>query len=66
MKVELGDEFIRMALHQGARVEVVHTMPLEAPSLDGDGTAGRSDAAARLDALGGVGVVLRFSVMPNE
>jgi hypothetical protein len=65
-QVELGDEFIRMALNQNARVEVVHTMPLEAPTLDGDGAASRSDAAARLDALGGVGVVLRFSVMPSE
>lgn len=65
-QVELGDEFIRMALSQGSRVEVVHTMPLEAPTLEGEGAASRSDAAARLDALGGVGVVLRFSVLPNE
>ncbi len=64
--VELGDEFIRMALNQGARVEVVHSMPLEAPSLDGGGAESRSEAAARLDALGGVGVVLRYSNLPNE
>lgn len=63
--VELGDEFIRMALNQSARVEVVHSRPLEAPSLDGDGAESRSEAAARLDALGGVGVVLRYSNLPN-
>ena len=63
--VELGDEFIRMALNQGARVEVVHSRPLDAPSLEGGGAERRSEAATRLDALGGVGVVLRFTTLPN-
>jgi hypothetical protein len=66
LPVNFADEFIRMAVGQGARVEIVHTRPLDAPSLQGDGSASRSEAAARLDALGGVGVVLRFSLLPNE
>lgn len=64
--VEFGDEFVRMALNQAARIEIVHTRPASAPSIDQREAEARSAAAERLDALGGVGAVLRFSDHPTE
>ncbi len=64
--VELSDEFMRMALNQAARIEIVHTQPASEPSIDQREDEARSTAAKRLDKLGGVGAVLRFSDQPVE
>ena len=63
--VELGDEFVRMALGQKARVEVVHTMPPGEPVLGNGGSPARAEAATKLDELGGVAVVLRYTDLPT-
>ena len=63
--VELGDEFVRMALGQKARVEVVHTMPPGEPVLGNGGNPARAEAATKLDELGGVAVVLRYTDLPT-
>jgi peptide subunit release factor 1 (eRF1) len=66
MTVDLGEEMIRKAVRTGAWVEIVHTSPEGEPMLDGNtGADARSEAAKRLDALGGVAAILRFSVMPQ-
>ncbi len=67
MSVELGQELIRLALQSDVLIEVVHTMPAGEPVLDGDtGANARSEAARRLDKLGGVAAILRYSIMPND
>ena len=63
--VELGDEFVRMALGQKARVEIVHTMPPGEPVLGNGGSPARAEAATKLDELGGVAVVLRYTDLPT-
>jgi len=66
MAVDLGQELIRLALQMDALIEVVHTMPGDEPVLDGNtGANARTDAARRLDALGGVAAILRYSVLPD-
>jgi hypothetical protein len=62
--IDLDEEFVRLALASGAEIEIVHSRTPIAPD---DGTrveAGqpmpKSDAATRLDEIGGVGALLRY------
>ena len=57
--VDLGEEMVRKAILGRARIEIVETAP--APGETGE----RAEAAQRLDALGGVAAMLRFSVLPD-
>jgi hypothetical protein len=67
--VDLFEEFTRLALRGGAEVEIIHSA---VPVADDEGqtlprageAAPRTEAAARLDELGGVGALLRFDVEP--
>jgi peptide chain release factor subunit 1 len=66
--VDLREELVRLAIHSGAEVEIVHTdVPDDAEdfqtvSQEGGESIPRSDAAIALDRLGGVGAVLRYVV----
>jgi peptide subunit release factor 1 (eRF1) len=54
--VALGDEMVRLAVQTSARIEIVKTAVDE---VGPDGET-RSEAARRLDAMGGVGATLRY------
>lgn len=63
--VDLDEEFVRVALATGAEIEIVHS---SAPVAPDDGSrvpagqsAPKSEPAARLDEVGGVGAILRFA-----
>jgi peptide subunit release factor 1 (eRF1) len=65
--VELADEVIDLALQTDAAVELVRTvMPIAAEGTEGVPPAGaaapRYEAALALDALGGIGAILRFTI----
>jgi peptide subunit release factor 1 (eRF1) len=68
VSVELRDELVRLALLSGAEVEIVHTdIPPDAEEFqtvpqEGGEAIPRSDAAIALDAVGGVGAVLRYVI----
>jgi hypothetical protein len=71
--VSLADELVRLALQSDAAVEVVRTaVPVSAddqadvPEARGDEPMPRTEAARRLDELGGVGVVLRFALAEDQ
>ncbi len=54
--IALGDEMIRLAVQTSARIEIVKTL---AGDVGDDGET-RSEAARKLDELGGVGATLRY------
>jgi hypothetical protein len=64
VSVALEDEMIRLAVQTGARIEIVKTaVDPDDADLAGAGASGelpRTEAARRLDALGGVGATLRY------
>lgn len=69
--VALADELVRLALQGGAAVEQVQTSPITgAEDLAVIPQAGeappRASAALALDALGGVGAILRFALNQDE
>jgi hypothetical protein len=63
--VELADEVIDLALQTDAAVELVRTtMPIAAAGgvPPAGAAAPRYEAALALDALGGIGAILRFTI----
>jgi peptide subunit release factor 1 (eRF1) len=64
--VELSEEVVRLALRTDAAVELVRSNPPVAngmePIPDADAALPRTEAALALDALGGIGAVLRYAV----
>jgi peptide subunit release factor 1 (eRF1) len=77
VSVSLPDELVRLALQSDAEIEIVRTaVPVSAeeqadvPEARGDephpGGNRRSEAARLLDALGGVGAVLRFALAEDQ
>ena len=58
--VQLADEMIRLAVQTSARIEIVKTL---ADEVGPDGET-RSEAARKLDELGGVGATLRYVQQP--
>lgn len=66
--VALEEELIRLALQTGAAVQIVHTAVPVGSAAEGEipeaGSAPpRTEAALALDELGGVGALLRFSIV---
>jgi hypothetical protein len=63
--VQLADEMIRLAVQTSARIEIVKTA-VEGEDTDASAGGGlpRTEAARRLDALGGVGATLRYVQRP--
>lgn len=69
--VNLDQELIRLALQQDATLEIVATeVPVSADELQNVPEAGqdrpRAQAAEQLDALGGVGAILRFALSGDQ
>jgi peptide subunit release factor 1 (eRF1) len=69
--VQLEQELIRLALQQDATLEIVATeVPISAEELDHVPEAGqarpRAEAATQLDALGGIGAILRFALSGDQ
>ena len=69
--VQLEQELIRLALQQDASLEIVATqVPVSSDELDHVPAAGqdrpRSGAAIQLDALEGVGAILRFTLSGDQ
>ncbi|HEY8446580.1 MAG TPA: Vms1/Ankzf1 family peptidyl-tRNA hydrolase [Thermomicrobiales bacterium] len=67
----LHDECIRLAIQQGAEIEIVRTMPpINSAELVNIPDAGqgppRTEAARLLDEIGGIGAVLRFALEQNR
>lgn len=65
--VQLGDEMIRLAVQTSARIEIVKTAVDNDEPGEGVPSAGsmpRTEAARKLDALGGVGATLRYVQQP--
>jgi peptide subunit release factor 1 (eRF1) len=65
VEVELEEEFIRLALQQGGKIEIVHTsIPLDTERNEtlprAAGELPRSEPARKLDEVGGVAAILRF------
>jgi hypothetical protein len=65
--VALEDELIRLAIQVGAEIEVIQSTVAfndeeQQRIPDGDGALPRAQAALELDALGGVGGVLRYAL----
>lgn len=54
--IALGDELVRLAVQTSARIEIVKTLADDVGEQD----EARSEAARRLDELGGVGATLRY------
>jgi hypothetical protein len=68
--VDLVEEMMRLAVRTGATIDIVHSAAPagegEEPAVPQAGTRPpRSEAAALLDQLGGVGALLRFTVEPS-
>jgi peptide subunit release factor 1 (eRF1) len=65
VEVGLDEEFVRIALATGAEIEIVHSTTPVAPDDGSRVSAGqrtpKSEAAARLDEVGGVGAILRYA-----
>ena len=69
--VALEEELIRLALLSGAEIEIVRTAVAVAVeeqirTPDADAPRPRTDAARELDALGGVGAVLRYVLEADQ
>jgi peptide subunit release factor 1 (eRF1) len=66
--VPIEDEIIRRAIATGAKIEIVQSSELAPDAATGvskaDAPLPRTDAARRLDAMGGVGALLRFRSAP--
>lgn len=63
--VALENEMIRLAVQTSARIEIVKTAVDGAPvGVPDGGEVPRTEAAQRLDALGGVGATLRYTAKP--
>jgi hypothetical protein len=67
--VDLFEAFTRLALRGGAEIEIIHSAVPVADDEDesvprAGAPAPRTEAATRLDALGGVGALLRYTVEP--
>jgi len=58
--VRLEEEVVRLALLQDAEVEIVPVQQAD------DGSAPRTVVAQRLDSLGGIGAILRFSLAEDQ
>jgi hypothetical protein len=67
--VALEQELIRLALLTGAEIEIVRTLapvdPTESTSKGG-AAGNRTKAAEMLDALGGVGAILRYTLASDR
>lgn len=62
-EVELRDEMVRLALNTGAEVDIIHSgTPVGDSGVPSAGESNRSDAAAELVQLGGVGAILRYAI----
>ncbi len=62
--IPLEEEMIRLAVQTGATIEIVKTtVPVDAADAEvpDAGSLPRSEAAGRLDAIGGVGATLRYT-----
>lgn len=69
VEVRLQDELVRLALLEDAEIEIIPTQPpvTGAESVnDVDGQNPRTGIARRLDALGGVGAILRFALSDDQ
>lgn len=67
--VTLENELVRLAIQEDAETEIVHaTPPVTATETvdEVDGAFPRTSAARRLDALGGVGGILRFALAADQ
>jgi peptide subunit release factor 1 (eRF1) len=70
--VSLAEELVRLALRTGAEIEVVRTTASAAPIDPRDTDAAgresipRTEAATRLDALGGAGAILRYALSEEQ
>lgn len=68
--VALENEMIRLAVQTSARIEIVKTAAdaddVESDSIPASGSLPRTEAAQRLDGLGGVGATLRYTVSQAE
>jgi hypothetical protein len=68
-RIRLEDDLVRLALLEDAEIEIVRTRP---PVTGGesvndvDGGMPRTDVARRLDALGGVGAILRYALADDQ
>lgn len=62
--VDLKDELVRLAISTGANVDIIHSpLPVEDDiEVPKDGEERITDAAARLEEMGGVGAVLRYTL----
>ncbi|MCO5218869.1 MAG: hypothetical protein M9909_08575 [Thermomicrobiales bacterium] len=61
--VDLRDELVRLALSTGAEVDIIHSsVPVEATGVPAAGELPKSDAAAELVEMGGVGAILRYAI----
>ena len=68
--IDLHEELTRLAVRSGAEVEIVHSAVAVDSGEDSEvpkagAAAPRSEAAALLDSLGGVGALLRFTIEAN-
>jgi hypothetical protein len=69
VRERLDDELVRLALLEDAEIEIIHTRPpvTDNESVnDVDGHAPRTRVARRLDELGGVGAILRFTLADDQ
>lgn len=69
--IALAEEMVRLAIQEGADIEVVRTaVPAGEQALEAihehPGAIPRTQAALKLDALGGVGAVLRYALAENQ
>jgi len=66
--IELRNEMIRLALGSKAKVDIVHS-EVAADAIESVGSGGerpRTKAAVQLDDMGGVGAVLRYTMMDGD
>lgn len=69
-EIDLAQELARLALQFDAAIEVVQSAaavsPGERAGSAGAGNGARTEAARALDALGGVGAILRYTLTPDR
>lgn len=66
--VALDEELVRLAIQQGAEIEIVRSSREIGPAetVDSASAGKRTEAATRLDRLGGVGAILRFALSESR
>ena len=64
--VDLRHEMIRLALATNARIDVIHTALAADASEDVLGERQRTEAAIQLEKMGGVGAILRYTMMDGD